>query len=233
MTLASVSNILVFVISLIASVLFIRLFARTIIRRHQARKRRQPTTYYAQIGNNVYVAPLPGNTYEVGSPEYNAQVTAMLRHLNTRLEKRGVHIPERNIVGLINQSMGFPKDHRMNDPECLCRACKSNEIEQGVPGRAVVTGPAFPGTQVLQMPLVVEADMPLNTHIETGKRFYDHVRINYNTQYDYDSPEAAIAAFTALALEQRETSEQAGNQDMSDFYSGFLMRCPMSGGTDE
>jgi hypothetical protein len=65
----------------------------------------------------------------------------------------------------------------------------------------------------------------MTEHTEVGKRFFDHVRINYDTQYDYDTPEEAIEAFKTLALQQREEARATGDQGTADFYSGFLKRC--------
>lgn len=65
----------------------------------------------------------------------------------------------------------------------------------------------------------------MSENTELGKRFFDHVRVNFDTQYDYDSSKEAIETFTTLALEQREASAQSGDQGMYDFYDGFLKRC--------
>jgi len=67
----------------------------------------------------------------------------------------------------------------------------------------------------------------MNANIETGKRFYDHVQANHDTQYGYASVEEALAAFTALAEEQRalHKSGQTDQEDMYDFYGGYLIRC--------
>lgn len=44
--------------------------------------------------------------YEVGSPEYNAQLNDLLRTLNLQLEPEGKRIPERAVIMIIQQATG-------------------------------------------------------------------------------------------------------------------------------
>jgi hypothetical protein len=45
--------------------------------------------------------PLPGRSYEVGSPEHNAQIVAMIRQTNKGLEPQGKRVPERVAIEII------------------------------------------------------------------------------------------------------------------------------------
>jgi hypothetical protein len=47
--------------------------------------------------------PLPGRSYEVGSPEYHAQIVAMIHQTNEQLEPQGKRIPERVTIEIIKQ----------------------------------------------------------------------------------------------------------------------------------
>jgi hypothetical protein len=72
----------------------------------RARKQQQPAEdsklYYALVGDNIYLAPLPGKAYEVGSPEYHAQVVGMIRALNKQLAGQGKRIPEKAAIDIIH-----------------------------------------------------------------------------------------------------------------------------------
>ena len=102
-----------FVLSLLLSTTFAGWIpALKLIRYIRARKQKQQqrgtqgTIYYAQIGDKVYVAPLPGPAYEVNSPEFNAQVVGMIRELNKRLANKEKHIPVQIIADNVRQISG-------------------------------------------------------------------------------------------------------------------------------
>lgn len=65
----------------------------------------------------------PQPTFAVGSPEYNALVIGAIHAVNEQLAPEGKRIPEKIAIGFINETLGFPDNHRMNDPECQCEAC--------------------------------------------------------------------------------------------------------------
>ena|SRR5260370_41873559 len=77
-------------------------------KRQQKRQTRKPRpiaskTYYASVGDKVWYAHLPGNAYEVGSPEYNAQLAGAIRALNERLATEGKRIPENVTIDIVHQ----------------------------------------------------------------------------------------------------------------------------------
>lgn len=77
----------------------------SIFRKPQARKP-QPIpskTYYAAVGDKVWYAHIPGTAYEVGSPEYNAQLIGALRALSERLEAEGKLIPAQTTADIVRQ----------------------------------------------------------------------------------------------------------------------------------
>ena len=87
------------------------LLIRTLIVRSQTRKRQQQDVLARH------------QLYEVGSPEHHAQIAGMVRNLNEHLAQRGKRLPEKTTIAIINQSLGFPADHRVNDSSCRCVVC--------------------------------------------------------------------------------------------------------------
>lgn len=98
MTLQLAAQILSLLVCIVGAALAISTFTRRIVRRYHQRQWMKEH-------------PRPA-IYEVGSPEYNAQIVGMVRTLNQRLAERGQRLPERTAIDIIRLTASEDSNHR-------------------------------------------------------------------------------------------------------------------------